>query len=74
MFREYKKCVDSIADLKEMAKDSDPDIKEMAEMELEETKEKIAKYEEELTIMLLPKDPNDEKNVIVESRGAAVGD
>ena len=43
-------------------------------MELEETTEKIAKYEEELTIMLLPKDPNDEKNVIVEIRGAAGGD
>ncbi len=65
MFREYKKCLDSINDLKEMAKDSDPEIKEMAELELEETKQKIAKYEEELTIMLLPKDPNDEKNVIV---------
>jgi peptide chain release factor 1 len=74
MFRDYKKALDSINDLKEMAKDSDPEIKEMAEMELEETKAKIAKYEEELTIMLLPKDPNDEKNVIVEIRGAAGGD
>ena len=74
MFRDYKKALDSIEDLKEMAKDSDPEIKEMAELELEETKAKIAKYEEELTIMLLPKDPNDEKNVIMEIRGAAGGD
>ena len=72
MFRDYKKALDSINDLKEMAKDSDPEIKEMAEMEFEETKAKIAKYEEELTIMLLPKDPNDEKNVIVEWSNNAI--
>lgn len=73
-YREYKSVVASIADLKEMVKDQDPEIREMAEMELEELKPKLPVLEEELTIMLLPKDPNDDKNVIVEIRGAAGGD
>lgn len=73
-FREYKNILSSIDDLKEMAKDKDKDIREMAEIELEEAQQNIVKLEEELEIMLIPKDPNDEKNVIVEIRGAAGGD
>lgn len=73
-YREYKNVIKSIEDLKEMAKDSDQEIREMAEMELEELKPRVPILEEELTIMLLPKDPNDDKNVIVEIRGAAGGD
>lgn len=73
-YREYKKLDTQLDDLKEMAKDNDPDIKEMAEMELAEINERIPELEEELELMLLPKDPNDEKNVIVEIRGAAGGD
>ena len=73
-YREYKNVIKSIEDLKEMAKDSDHEIREMAEMELEELKPRVPILEEELTIMLLPKDPNDDKNVIVEIRGAAGGD
>jgi peptide chain release factor 1 len=73
-FREYKNILSSIDDLKEMAKDKDKDIREMAEVELEEAQQNIVKLEEELEIMLIPKDPNDEKNVIVEIRGAAGGD
>ena len=74
VYHAYKKALDSIDDLKEMRKDSDPEIAEMAEMELEETKIKIEKLEQEIKILLIPKDPNDEKNVIVEIRGAAGGD
>ena len=74
VYRKYKAAVDSIEDLKEMKKDPDPEIAEMAEMELEEVKVSIVNYEEELKVLLLPKDPNDEKNVIVEIRGAAGGD
>ncbi len=73
-FREYKAIVESLDGLKEMAKDKDSDIREMAEAELEEAREKIVKLEEELELLLIPKDPNDEKNVIVEIRGAAGGD
>ena len=74
VYREYKRCLESIEDLKEMKKDPDPELAEMAEMELEETKDKVANLEEEIKVLLLPKDPNDEKNVIVEIRGAAGGD
>ena len=74
VYTEYKEIAASIEDLKEMAKDSDPEISEMAEMELEELKPRLPELEERLEILLIPKDPNDEKNVIVEIRGAAGGD
>ena len=74
VYTEYKEIAASIEDLKEMAKDSDPEISEMAEMELEELKPRLSELEERLEILLIPKDPNDEKNVIVEIRGAAGGD
>jgi len=64
----------TITDLKEMSKDNDPEIREMAQMELEEAKEELHRLEEKLKVLLIPKDPNDEKNVIVEIRGAAGGD
>lgn len=73
-YREYKKLLAQVDDLKQMAKDADKDIREMAEMELEEIETKIPQIEEELELLLIPKDPNDEKNVIVEIRGAAGGD
>ena len=74
VYTEYKEIAASIEDLKEMAKDSDPEISEMAGMELEELKPRLPELEERLEILLIPKDPNDEKNVIVEIRGAAGGD
>ncbi len=55
-------------------KESDPEIKEMAELELSELEEKKPQLEEKLHLELIPKDPNDNKNVIVEIRGAAGGD
>lgn len=73
-FREYRAIIESLDELKEMAKDKDLEIKEMAELELEKSKEKMLELEGELEILLIPKDPKDEKNVIVEIRGAAGGD
>ncbi|MCR5423080.1 MAG: peptide chain release factor 1 [Bacilli bacterium] len=73
-YREYKEIVKTIADLKEMSKDKDVEIAEMAKMELEEVQGKDEALIEELKILLLPKDENDEKNVIVEIRGAAGGE
>ncbi len=73
-YEELKKIKQEISDLKEMVNDSDPEIRKMAEMELAEVTEKLPLLEEEIKILLLPKDPNDEKNVIVEIRGAAGGD
>ncbi len=74
-YLEYKKVVDSNTEAKELLDSQlDPDFKEIVEAEYLETKELIAKYEEEIKILLLPKDPNDDKNVIVEIRGGAGGE
>lgn len=74
-YREYKKLNETIKEAKQLLNDQiDEDFKEMVEMELEEAKEKIEIVKDELQILLLPKDPNDEKNVIVEVRGGAGGD
>ncbi len=69
----YQETEKTIEDLKEMAKDEDAEIREMAEMELEEAKQKLTDLETTLHRLLIPKDPNDKKNVIVEIRGAAGG-
>lgn len=74
-YREYSKLKSDIDDGAEMLSgDVDKDFKELIEADLAECKEKIVKVEEELKILLLPKDPNDDKNVIVEIRGGAGGD
>ena len=71
-YREYKKVKQNMDDAEEMM--SDPEMKEMAEMEYYESKEKLQVLEEELKILLLPKDVNDDNNVIIEIRGGAGGD
>ena len=71
-YKEYKKVNQAIEDAKEMLKD--PEMKELAEIEIEENKEKLPKLEEEIKILLIPKDPNDDKNVICEIRGGAGGE
>ena len=74
LFHEQQKLEASIPDLKEMKKESDPEIVEMATMELEEAQNRLAQIEDEIKVLLLPKDPNDEKDVVVEIRGAVGGD
>jgi len=71
-YQEYKKLNTTIEDAKEMLKD--PELGEMAREELKEAEERLEKLNSELEIILLPKDPNDGKNVILEIRGAAGGD
>jgi len=74
-YREYKEVKSGIEEAKEILKESkDEELREMAKMELEELEERVEPLEEELKILLLPKDPNDEKNVIVEIRAGAGGD
>ncbi len=74
-YREYKDAVKAIDEAKEMLRDNpEKDFEEMLLSEIEENNEKISEIEEELKILLLPKDPNDEKNVIVEIRGGTGGD
>ncbi|MCI8291209.1 MAG: peptide chain release factor 1 [Clostridia bacterium] len=71
-YREYKKVKEAMEEAKEML--SDRDLKELAEMQMEECKEKIPQLEEELKILLIPKDKDDEKNIICEIRGGAGGE
>ncbi|MGN8646418.1 peptide chain release factor 1 [Gracilibacillus sp. HCP3S3_G5_1] len=73
-YREYKDVTTQLSDAKEMLEDDDDEMREMAKMEISELSEQKEELEERLRILLLPKDPNDDKNVIMEVRGAAGGD
>ncbi len=73
-YKEYLDTEQTIKDLKQLTKDEDEEIREMAAAELEENKENLVHLEEKLKVLLIPKDPNDDKNVIIEIRGAAGGD
>ena len=75
-YREYKALNENISEAKEMLMDSslDKDDKIMIEEEIADSKKQIENVSEELKILLLPKDPNDEKNVIIEIRGGTGGD
>ena len=71
-YKEYKKVKQSLADAEELMKD--PEMKELAEEEAKADREQLPKLEEELKILLIPKDPDDDKNIICEIRGGAGGD
>ena len=71
-YREYKKTKQSMQEAKELMED--PEMKELAETEYYEAKERIPKIEEELKVLLIPKDPDDEKNIICEIRAGAGGE
>ncbi|MFC7391872.1 peptide chain release factor 1 [Scopulibacillus cellulosilyticus] len=74
-FRQYKDVEDQLKDAKEMLEEKlDNDMKEMVRLEINELEEERDSLEEKLKVLLIPKDPNDDKNVIVEIRGAAGGD
>lgn len=74
-YREYKEAKKEFDDAKGMLDDKlDPEMREMVKEEIDELAERIEVLEERLKILLIPKDPNDEKNVIMEIRGAAGGD
>ncbi|MTV49562.1 peptide chain release factor 1 [Heliobacillus mobilis] len=73
-FREYKNVLAGIDDAKAMLEESDPELREMASMELDELTERQEELEQRLKILLLPKDPNDDKNVIVEIRAGTGGE
>ena len=74
-YNEYKECKQAIEDSLEMLEEeSDEEMGELAKEELNDNKKRVEELEQELKILLLPKDPNDEKNVIVEIRAGAGGD
>ena len=71
-YREYKKYQDQLNESKELLKD--PEMKELAEQEMLEARDRLPEIEEELKVLLIPKDPDDDKNVICEIRGGAGGE
>lgn len=74
-YEEYKSCIENIEEDKELLSlNEDPELEQMLKDEIKEMEEKEVKFEEELKILLLPKDPNDDKNVFVEIRAGAGGD
>ncbi|MBR6328814.1 MAG: peptide chain release factor 1 [Lachnospiraceae bacterium] len=74
-YREYKRSKQDVQDSLDMLEgESDEDMKEMLKEELSDAKKRIEELEEKLKILLLPKDPNDDKNVVVEIRAGAGGD
>lgn len=75
-YREYKKAKGELEDAKELLEEagSDEEMKEMAKMEISDLEDKLGTLEEEMRVLLLPKDPNDEKNVILEVRAGTGGE
>ena len=73
-YGEYRKAKEGIAEAKEMMNDGDEEMRELAKMEMAELEESLTTLEDELRVLLLPKDPNDEKNVILEIRAGTGGD
>lgn len=74
VFRKYKETLEELHDSVELLKDNDPDIKEMARDEVEDLKLRKETFEKDLKKLLLPKDPNDDKNVIIEIRAGTGGE
>ena len=75
VYREYKDVQEEYKDAKAMLDEKlDADMREMVKEEIAELEDQIEELEERLKILLIPKDPNDDKNVIMEIRGAAGGD
>ena len=73
-YRQWKKVEDSLSQARQMLADQNPELRELAEMEVTELEPQKLAIEEELKILLLPKDPNDEKNVVLEIRAGTGGD
>ena len=75
LYYAWKKAVDAIADAKEMIKsESDDEMKAFLKSDIEENEAKIVQYEEQMKILLLPRDPMDDKDIMLEIRGGAGGD
>ena len=75
LYYAWKKAVDAINDAKEMIKaESDEEMKAFLKSDIEENEAKIAEYEEKMKILLLPRDPMDDKDIMLEIRGGAGGD
>jgi peptide chain release factor 1 len=73
-YRDWKKSADALSQARAMLDEKDPDLRQMAQEEVIRLEPELAQIEEDLKILLLPKDPNDEKNVVLEIRAGTGGD
>ena len=73
-YRQYRSVQQAVADAKAMLAEADPEIRQMATEELSTLEPRLADIEAELRVMLLPKDPNDDKNIVIELRAGTGGD
>ncbi len=73
-YKKYQSNQTNLANAREMAKDSDPELREMAKEEIEQAEEQQEELQRQLQILLLPKDPNDNRNIFLEIRAGTGGD
>lgn len=73
-FKRHETCIKEIADMKEMLNESDPEMQQLAKQELKNAEEQLPKIEDELQVLLLPRDPHDDSNIFLEIRAGAGGD
>src|SRR5688572_30261728 len=73
-YREWKKAADALSQARPMLEEKDPDLRAMAEEEIAKLEPELLRFEEELKVLLLPKDPLDDKNVVLEIRAGTGGD
>jgi peptide chain release factor 1 len=73
-YREWKTANKNLQEARQMLSETDPDLRAMAQDEIARLEPELARYEEELKVLMLPKDPNDEKNVVLEIRAGTGGD
>ncbi|MBI3681234.1 MAG: peptide chain release factor 1 [Acidobacteria bacterium] len=73
-YREWKKVSGDLEGARTMLQESDPDLRQMASEDVERLEPRLARLEEDLKLLLLPKDPNDEKNIVLEVRAGTGGD
>src|SRR5258708_2913481 len=73
-YRQWKTATSNLAEARSMLHESDPELRSMAQEEIAKLEPLLVKYEEELKIFLLPKDPNDDKNIVLEIRAGTGGD
>ena len=73
-YKRYEQAQQNLTSAKEMANDADPELRELAKEEVDEAQEQIAALDLELQVLLLPKDPNDNRNIFLEIRAGTGGD
>ncbi|MGZ4980710.1 MAG: PCRF domain-containing protein, partial [Methylobacter sp.] len=73
-YKRYQQILENLASAKEMANDSDPELREMAKEEVNDAENQLEAIEHELQVLLLPKDPNDNRNIFIEIRAGTGGD